>query len=368
MLAPKSDFIGLEGVAHLATGGQPPMLKAQRAAFEAFISDKARGQPGYEHHWNVSNSVKEQLARLTGLVPGDFALVGSASEGIARVLSAFAWREGDNVVTAEADYASGRYGLARLRGFGVEPRLVACRDHLIDVQDLITACDFRTRLVYVSQVSSLTGQHLDLETLSQALRKRGICLLVDVSHALGVVPVEGEQCDFLVCCSYKWLLGTHTGILGWNRRRWPEFEPLGVGWNSAESGEGPGDYRLLEHAGRAEVGNANHLDAYLLRPGLDYLLGVGIDRIADHARGLGGELHVALERMGLPVLTPAAAGERAGSIAFAHPHPQEVARRAEEEGVLIWGDNGRVRASIHLFVEPDDIERYVRLLPQILGD
>ena len=85
MLAPKSDFIGLEGLVHLATGGEPPLLKSHRAAFEAFARDKARGFPGYQAHWAVGEEVRARLAALTGLTADDFALVGSASAGIASV-------------------------------------------------------------------------------------------------------------------------------------------------------------------------------------------------------------------------------------------------------------------------------------------
>ena len=115
MLAPKSDFIGLEdGRVHLATGGQPPLLKAHRSAFEAYAADKAAGAAGYQRHWDVGLQVKERLAALTGLPAGDHALIGSASEGIARVLSAVEWQAGDNVVVADKDYASGRHALLRL--------------------------------------------------------------------------------------------------------------------------------------------------------------------------------------------------------------------------------------------------------------
>ncbi len=50
MLAPKTDFIGLEGITHLATGGEPPLLKSHREAFEEFARDKARGFEGYRAH------------------------------------------------------------------------------------------------------------------------------------------------------------------------------------------------------------------------------------------------------------------------------------------------------------------------------
>ncbi len=217
MLAPKSDFIGLEGITLLATGGEPPLLKSHREAFEEFARDKARGFEGYRAHLAVGDDVRSRLATLTGLSADDFALLGSASAGIASVLSSIDWRSGDNVVTSSLEYASGRYAFARLAGLKVETRLVEPAGWQVELDGLIAACDARTRIVYVSQVSYLTGQALDIATLSAALRPHGIALLVDVSHALGVVPVDGRLADFIVCAGYKWLLGTHTGILAWNK-------------------------------------------------------------------------------------------------------------------------------------------------------
>lgn len=304
MLARKSDFIGLDGITHLATGGEPPLLKAHREAFEAFARDKARGFTGYEAHWAVGDEVRVGLAAMTGLAADDFALVGSASAGIASVLSSFDWRAGDNVVTSSLEYASGRYAFARLKGLGVETRLAEPAGWRVEVDDLIAACDERTRIVYVSQVSYLTGQALDIAALSAALSPRGIAVLVDVSHTPGVIPVDSRLADFMVCASYKWLLGTHTGILAWNRSSWPDFEPLQIGWNSASPGPKPGTYTVKKSAGRAEAGNPNHLDIYLLHTSLAYLADIGIERIARHARSLGGTLRSAFAELGLDVTTP----------------------------------------------------------------
>jgi len=193
MLARKSDFIGLDGITHLATGGEPPLLKAHREAFEAFARDKARGFTGYEAHWAVGDEVRVGLAAMTGLAADNFALVGIAS-----VLSSFDWRAGDNVLTSSLEYASGRYAFARLKGLGVETRLAEPAGWRVEVDDLIAACDERTRIVYVSQVSYLTGQALDIAALSAALSPRGIAVLVDVSHALGVIPVDSRLADFMV--------------------------------------------------------------------------------------------------------------------------------------------------------------------------
>ena len=366
--APKSDFIGLEGKVHLATGGEPPLLKSHRQAFERFAADKAEGFDGYHRHWQVADQVRGQLARLTGLEAGDIALVGNASDGIVKVLSSIDWQAGDNVVAPALDFASGRFALANLRRRGVELRLVPAQGWVLEEADLLAACDARTRVVYISQVNALTGQHHDVEVLSQGLEGRKTALLLDVSHALGIVPVQGELADFLVSCCYKFLLGIHEGILGWNRRRWSDFEPQGVGWHSASGGEDPGTYRLLDDAQRAEFGNSGHLGAYLLRVSLDYLESFGIEAIADHTRALATKMIAGMDALGLDVMTPPTASGHAGNAAFAQADSERVVRRAAAENILLWGDNGRVRASAHLFTTEDDVEKFLDRLPVFLRD
>jgi cysteine desulfurase/selenocysteine lyase len=367
MLAPKSDFIGLDGITHLATGGEPPLLKAHRDAFELYANDKARGFPGYYDHWAVAQEVRGQLAVMTNLAADDFALLGNASTGINSVLSSIDWQAGDNVVSATLEYASGRYAFARLESLGVDTRLVEPYGWLIDIDDLINACDKRTRMVYVSQVSYLTGQALDIAALSAALRKRAIPLLVDVSHALGVVPVDGRFTDFMVSAGYKWLLGTHTGILAWNKSAWPDFNPLHIGWSSAAPGPTPSSFALKQTAARAEAGNPNHLDTYLMRTSLNYLADIGVERIAAHARELGGALRRDLIRLGLSVTTPEAPEARAGNICFTHPNADQLMALAAEDNILIWSDSGRVRLSVHVFVDTADITHFLNKLPEYLA-
>ncbi len=364
--APKSDFIGLEGVVHLATGGEPPLLRAHRQAFERFAADKAKGFEGYHTHWRVVEDVRHQLAELTGLEYGDIALVGNASEGIDKVVSSLDWTGGGNVVVPELDYPSGRYALANLQRHGVELRLVPAGGWTIETDALLDACDADTRLLYVSQVNALTGQHLDIDALSHALADRPTVFLVDASHAMGVVPVNAALCDFLVSCCYKFLLGIHEGVLTWNRRRRPDFRPSGVGWWSADPGVDAANFQLKADAKRAEYGNVGHLGAYLLRESLAYLERFGIEAIAAHTRALSGRMVAGMHELGLDVMTPAAPMERAGNAAFAWPDCEQVVRKAAAENVFVWGDNARVRASAHLFTTEEDIDTFLRRLPAFL--
>jgi cysteine desulfurase/selenocysteine lyase len=365
--APKTDFIGLDGKVHLATGGEPPLLKVHRDAFERFAEDKAAGFSGYFRHWDVIDEVRAGIARWTGLQSGDIALLGNASEAIMRVVSSIDWHPGDNVVVPTLDYASGRYALANLKTKGVELRMVPAVGWALETDHLLAACDQRTRLVYISQVNALTGQHVDVATIGSALRDTPTALMVDVSHALGAVPVDGNQADFTVGCCYKFTLGIHEGILAWNRRRWPDFVPAGAGWSSATAGENPGEFHRKDGASQAEYGNPGHLGAYLLRDSLAYLDSYGIDAIAAHLRTLSGRMVEGLTALDLDVMTPAQPEKRAGNAAFVRLNPQSVVLAAEKDGIFLWGDNGRIRASAHLFTTSEEIEAFLDRLPGYLA-
>ncbi len=365
--APKSDFISLEGKIHLATGGEPPLLVKHREAFERFAHDKAGGHPGYWSHWDVDDGVRSAVARLSHAEPGDVALIGNASDGIMKVVSGIDWRPGDNVVAPELDYASGRFALASLKARGVELRLVPAQGWVLKEEDLRAACDGRTRLVYVSQVNALTGQHVDLEKIASGLQRSPALLLVDASHAFGAVPLRADLADFVVSACYKFALGVHDGVLIWNRRRQPDFAPGGVGWASATAGAAPADYVMKPDARRFEYGNAGHLGAYLLGESLAYIESFGIEAVAAHVRALAERLIAGLTEQGLEVMTPAGPERHAGNVCFQSSDAEGVMHRAAEEGILVWADYGRIRLSAHLFTTEEDVEKVLDRLPAFLA-
>ncbi|GAB4128909.1 MAG: aminotransferase class V-fold PLP-dependent enzyme [Roseiflexaceae bacterium] len=367
MLVSKSDFVGLEGVIHLAAGGETPMLRRHANAFEQFCASKALGLDSHKHFNATRARVQQHLAELLHMHAEDIALTGNSSAGIAQVVSAIDWQAGDNVVVGEYEFPSGLFGLARLQALGVELRVIKSPNYYLNIDDLIAACDQRTRLVYVSYVSYYTGQRVDLERLSAGVHRTPAMLLLDATHALGVVPVDGDLCDFVVCSGYKWLLATHQGILAWNRRRQPHFEPLGVGWRSANP-DTEQVYRLHASAMRAELGNPNHLDVCILEQALLYLKGVGIDRIAANALRLGGRVRAALVDLGLEVITPEPEAERAGNICFVHPQAEQIARLGLRHGMQLWGSEGRMRISIHLYTDDADIDAFLAVLPALVEE
>ena len=103
-----------------------------------------------------------------------------------------------------------------------------------------------------------------------------------------------------------------------------------------------------------------------MRDSLAYLDSYGIDAIAAHLRTLSGRMVEGLTALDLDVMTPAQPEKRAGNAAFVRLNPQSVVLAAEKDGIFLWGDNGRIRASAHLFTTSEEIEAFLDRLPSYL--
>lgn len=361
-LLEKSRFVGLEDVAHLCAGGEAPWLRSHDQACRRFGELKSGGMTGRDEMFRVYARTKERVAGMLGLPPERVAFLAHASEGLNQAVAAVDWRPGDNAVVADLEYPSLVYPVARLRERGVEPRTVRSRGHRVPIDDLAAAVDERTRLLLVSQVSYLTGQRLDLARCAEIARSRGAWLAVDATHALGVAPVDGALCDFVVSACYKWILATHgVGIFAYDPGHVGRLTPHAIGWHSVGRRGGPADplaMPLREDAGRLEAGNPSLLGLFVLDNALAHLAPFGPEKVLEHVLALGGELIEGLRRRGRTVITPEAPAERAGNVCFLCDDAGGLAARLAERGVLVWGSEGRVRVSVHLYDGAEDVERF----------
>jgi cysteine desulfurase/selenocysteine lyase len=246
---------------------------------------------------------------------------------------------------------------------GVEVRVVRQWGGEASLARLADAVDSRTRAIHTSQVSYLTGRRYRLEELSAIAREAGALLGVDATHAAGVVPVDARHADIVVSSCYKFLLAVHgAAIVYRNPERLGALEPKTLGWHSVQPPfdlDDPTRYELLPDAARFEAGNPPFMALAVLDNALAYLEGIGPERIERHVLSLGSLLWDELDRRGVPLLTPRDEARRGPNVAFRWDDPADLVRRMAEQGVLIWGDTGRIRISFHVYNDSDDIERFL---------
>ena len=365
----KSEFVGLENITHLAAGGETPMLKSHRQAIDRFMIDKSRGEEARRLEADMVELARGKCSRLFSVKPEEITFLSNASEGINNLAYGLEWRSGDNVVVVDVEFPSGLLPWTRFEGLGVEVRVVRHKHWFVELEDIAALIDERTRVVCISHVSMFTGQRIDLESLSRLVRSSDALLLLDATHAAGVVPVDASLADIMVSSCYKWLLGVHGAAVFYvNRDRLPDFRPPFLGWNSpAQHGgwEKPTEFTLQPSAHQFQPGNAGFISVYILNNALDHVLETGINAIEQHALALSGAIYKAVESLGFELMTPSEDSQRAGNVCFMAENLEAIREELERQQVLIWGAYagfGRLRISTHLYNDSTDVERCIAAL------
>jgi selenocysteine lyase/cysteine desulfurase len=368
-LIAKSEFVGLENITHLAAGGETPMLKSHRQVIDQFMIDKSCGEEARALEADMVELARGKCARLFSVSPEEITFLSNASEGINNVAYGLDWQKGDNVVVADVEFPSGILPWTRFENLGVEVRVVRHKNWFIDLEDIAALIDERTRVVTISHVSMFTGQRIDLESLSGLVRSSNALLLLDATHAAGVVPVDASLADIMVSSCYKWLLGVHGAAVFYvNRERLPDFRPPFLGWNSpAEHGgwEKPTEFTLQPSAHQFQPGNAGFISVYILNNALDHILKTEIKSIEQHALTLSGMIYESVESLGFELMTPFEDSQRAGNVCFMAENIEGIRQVLERQQVLIWGAYagfGRLRISTHLYNDSTDVERCIAAL------
>ena len=92
---------------------------------------------------------------------------------------------------------------------------------------------------------------------------------------------------------------------------------------------------------------------------IEYVVSVGVERIAEHNRGLVDMLIDGVRARGGEIVTPEDVAERASIVAARFPETPaaEMAEHLQGAGVIVSCRNDLVRWSPHLYNDAADIER-----------
>lgn len=356
-------------IAYLDTAaeGLPPAPVA--AALAEYQHEKSRGTPGRRRHYEVQAEAERALAALIGAQPDDVVLLSNTSDALNLLAHSIDWRDGDEVLVGDLEFPSNVLVWLRLRAKGVRLVVVPSSSgetHLADWTAHITP---RTRVVSISQVSYKTGTQIPfLPELAAAAHTAGALFCVDATQALGRVPVSVEGVDFLVSSSYKWLLATHgLGVVYMAPALRRGLAEPTAGWFSVEALFTPDrftNYTPKATAGRLQAGMPNFPAIYAMNASVAYLSAIGIANIDNALKPLVAALREGLVQQGRTLLTPPDPEFASGIVSFADPAGETTAAALAEKGVIVWGGDGRVRVSVHLYNGEADIARCLDALRQ----
>jgi len=357
-------------VAYLDTAAEGLPLASCREALASYFEDKSRGSPGRRRLHERESAALDAAARLLGTEPENVALLASASDALNVFANSIEWNRGDEVLISDLEFPSGVLAWLRLRERGVRVRVIPSHGGAVSLDDFARAIGPSSRVICVSHVSYKTGTRIPfLRELSGLAHAHGAMLVVDATQSLGRVPVAIEGIDFLVASTYKWLLGIHgLGVVYLAPRTRERIAQGAVGWYSIKDLFTPERFDRYEpRPGAAWMmcGMPAFASIYVLARSVEFLLEQNVTSVDDKLRPLVAALRQGIADLGLDLLTPAGAEYASGIVSFLHPACGQIGAALEREGVIVWTGDGRVRASVHLYNDPDDVSRFLEVLSRV---
>ncbi len=195
----------------------------------------------------------------------------------------------------------------------------------------------RTRMVAIVHVSNALGTITPVQEIIGLAHRRGIPVLVDGAQAVAhlKVDVRALDCDFYALSGHKMLGPTGIGVLYGKSALLDRMPPYQSGGDMISSVTFERTvYNTLPY--KFEAGTPNIAGAIGLAVAIDYLTGVGLDRIVASEHDVLRYGTDALgEISGLRLI--GTAGEKAGILSFVLDgvHPHDIGTILDREGVAI---------------------------------
>lgn len=364
------EFPALERLAYLNTAAEGLPPRAVGEALRAYAADKAKGMAGREDHFAELERLQASAARMYGLKPSEVAMCSSSSEAYNLTALALDWQSDDEVIINDLDFPAGATPWLQPT-HPATVKLWRSREGVLHVEDLARILSARTRLVTVSAVSFFNGFRVPLPALVETVHRHAPALVaVDVTQALGRVPLDLTGVDLIVSSTHKWILGSHGGgLVGIPEASAERLHVRAGGWHNLEDPFGPDRFASAPtKAGAAgyAVGMPNFPAVYAVRAALDFIEQIGVERIHREAQPLVRACYDELAKLPVRLITPADDASLAGIISFQHPDADRIQEHLLQRDVHIMCQAGRMRVAIHGYNTPEDVERLLRALKEAL--
>ena len=238
----------------------------------------------------------------------------------------------------------------------------------------------KTRIVSVVHVSNALGTVNPVREIGRMAHEHGAVFMVDGAQAVQHMRVDVQElnADFYAFSGHKLYGPTGIGVLYGKQEHLESMEPYeGGGEMILSVSFEKTTYNVPPH--KFEAGTPNIAGAAALEAALDYVMSLGVERIAAHEKRLLEYAHETLS-FNRRVRLVGTAAEKASVISFVmdSAHPHDIGTILDSDGIAIrtghhcaqpamerLGVPATARASIGLYNTTDDIDALARSLNKV---
>jgi len=350
--------------------------------YETIGANVHRGtHPLAEAATEAYEGARHRVAALLGAQPAEIVFTRNATDSFNLLARALRLTGEDEIVFPASEHHS-NYMPWRV---DAKPKLVDIDDEAVPQwQQLASKITKRTRLVSVAHVSNVTGVIAPVEEWIETAHAAGVPVMLDASQSIAHLPIDVRalNVDFMGFSSHKMFGPNGVGVLYVRRDRFAELGLGNVGGGMVAM-HAEDRFEPLEAPLRYEAGTPNVEGVIGLGAAVDYLQGIGMEKIAAHSRALADQLMRGLAELPHATVLGRSARERIALATVSLPMPamsqQDIARLlADAHGIFVSGGYhcahvlhhrlhlaGTLRASAHIYNDPADIEAFVAALREL---
>jgi len=358
------------------------VIAAVTGYYEALGANVHRGvYPLAEAATEEYERVRHRVAALIGAQPAEIVFTRNATDSLNLVGRMLGLTHEDEVIFPASEHHS-NYLPWMLKA---KPRIVDIDEEAVPVwSQLAERLGPRTRLVSVAHVSNVTGAIAPVEEWIETAHRAGVPVLIDASQSVAHLPldVHALNVDFLAFSSHKMFGPNGVGVLYVRREQFAELALGNVGGGMVALLDEQ-HFEPLEAPFRYEAGTPNVEGVIGLGAAVDFLLRIGMAKIAAHSRALAAQLIEGLSGLEQATVLGRSVRERIALVTVSLPWPalrqQDVARLlADAHAIFVSGGyhcahvlhhrlrlDGTLRASAHLYNDASDIDAFIRALHEI---
>ncbi|MEP0944803.1 MAG: aminotransferase class V-fold PLP-dependent enzyme [Rhizobiaceae bacterium] len=231
-------------------------------------------------------------------------------------------------------------------------------------------------LLSISSIHWSDGGNIDLEAVQKEAQKIGTMLLVDATHAVGVMPIDVAKLDpdFLIFPTYKWLLGPYGRAFLYIAKRHQGGVPLEQTSYArkrvvAEDDRHFTDLDYINSAARFDMGERDFFVSLgMATHSIDLIQSWGIDNIRPTIQAYTDRIEAGLLEQNVPVtmLPRHLRAPHVLSLGFPDGMPQDFEAVLQQNRVFAAPRLGRLRITPHVYNNERDCDRLVEVLAKIL--
>jgi cysteine desulfurase/selenocysteine lyase len=365
----REEFPVTKNLVYLNHAAVAPLSLRAATAMQRLAQDALDfGSLHYADWMATYEALRAAAARLINASPREIAIVKNTSEGIAMVATGIRWKSGDVVVAFEEEFPANFFPWKRLEQAGVTIRWLSVFDDLERINEATRGA----RMLAISFVQYLSGYRVSLEKIGEICSRHRCLFFVDAIQGMGAFPinVKAAGIDTLAADGHKWMLGPEgCGVLYVRQEVQEQIEPVQIGWTNfaTYADYASRDMTLRPDAGRYESGTLNTIGCYGLRASIDFLLEVGVEKIAAKVQALGDRIREGAEEIGFVISGKRTPETGAGIVAMRKPGIEShvIVKRLKERGFIAAPRQGWVRLSPHFYIDHEEIESLLNELKSI---